>query len=139
MESYATCYVTGAIGRFIRCRLPWLTDIICDMSKVTRPVFPRTQRRAEALGERLRLARLRRRISLTEMGARVDASRVTLARLERGELTVGLAVLVRVLGVLGLEDDLDALARDDELGKRLQDLELRRPRRRTARQPARGT
>lgn len=109
------------------------------MSKVARPVFPRTQRRAEALGERLRLARLRRRISLTEMAARVDASRMTLARLEQGELTVGLAVLVRVLGVLGLEDDLDTLARDDELGKRLQDLELRRPRRRTARQPARGS
>lgn len=102
------------------------------MSKVPRTVFPRTQRRAEALGERLRLARLRRRISLTEMSARVGASRMTLGRLERGELTVSLAVLVRVLGVLGLEDDLDSLARDDELGKRLQDLELRRPRRRTA-------
>lgn len=103
------------------------------MSKVERPVFPRTLRRAEALGERLRLARLRRRVSLTELAARTDASRTTLARLERGELTVGLAVLVRVLGVLGLEEDLDALARDDELGKRLQDLDLRRPRRRAAR------
>lgn len=109
------------------------------MTRVTRPVFPRTQRRVEAMGERLRLARLRRRISLGEMAARVDASRTTVARLEQGELTVGLAVLVRVLGVLGLEDDLDGIARDDELGKRLQDLELRRPRRRAARGAARVT
>ncbi|MEK7863872.1 MAG: helix-turn-helix domain-containing protein [Chloroflexota bacterium] len=93
------------------------------------PLFPQTQRRAAALGERLRLARLRRRIPLVEMAARVDASRTTLRSLERGELTASLALLVRVLGVLGLEDDLDQLARDDELGRRLQDLSVGRARR----------
>ncbi len=99
------------------------------MSKVARPVFPRLQRRAADLGARLRLARLRRRIPLAEMATRVGTSRVTLGRLERGDPSVGLAVLLRTLSVLGLEEDLETLARDDEIGKRLQDVALpQRPR-----------
>lgn len=99
------------------------------MSRPARPLFPQTQRRAEALGERLRLARLRRRMSLAELAARVDVTRNTLSRLERGDLSTSLGVLARVLAVLGLEEDLDRLAQDDELGQRLQDVRLRRPRR----------
>lgn len=99
------------------------------MSRPSRPLFPQTQRRAEALGERLRLARLRRRMSLTELATRVGATRATLARLERGQLSTSLGLLASVLGVLGLEEDLDQLARDDELGRRLQDVRLQRPRR----------
>lgn len=99
------------------------------MSRPARTLFPQTQRRAEALGERLRLARLRRRMSLAELAARVDVTRNTLSRLERGELSTSLGVLARVLAVLGLEEDLDRLAQDDELGQRLQDVRLRRPRR----------
>lgn len=99
------------------------------MARHFQPLFPQTQRRADALGERLRLARLRRRMSLTELAARVGVTRQTLSRLERGDLSTSLGVLAQVLGVLGLEEDLDALARDDELGQRLQDVRLRRPRR----------
>jgi transcriptional regulator with XRE-family HTH domain len=99
------------------------------MSRPARPLFPQTQRRAEAFGERLRFARLRRRMSLAELAARVDVTRNTLSRLERGDLSTSLGVLARVLAVLGLEEDLDRLAQDDELGQRLQDVRLRRPRR----------
>lgn len=102
------------------------------MPRATHPLFPQTQRRTEALGERLRLARLRRRMSLAELAARVGVTRQTLARLEHGDVSTSLAVLVRVLGVLGLEEDLDGIAQDDELGQRLQDVRLRRPRRPTA-------
>ena len=105
---------------------------------MTRPrhaLFPRIQRRADALGERLRLARLRRRMPLAEMAARIGADRKTVGRLEKGDLAVSLALLVRALVVLGLEADLDKIAHDDALGARLQDLELpRRPRRATVRQ-----
>jgi transcriptional regulator with XRE-family HTH domain len=99
------------------------------MPRSARPLFPRTQQRADALGERLRLARLRRRMSLAELAARVGVTRQTLSRLEHGDLSTGLGVLASVLGVLGLEEDLDQLARDDEIGQRLQDVRLRRPRR----------
>ena len=43
--------------------------------------------------------------------------------------STSLGVLASVLAVLGLEEDLDLLAKDDELGQRLQDVRLRRPRR----------
>lgn len=94
------------------------------MSGISRPVFPRAQRRADDLGERLRLARLRRRITGTDMAVRVGASRDTLHRLEKGDMSISLSVLIRYLGVLGLEPDLDRIAADDELGRRLQDLGL---------------
>ncbi len=108
------------------------------MSRTSHPLFPQTQRRAEALGERLRLARLRRRMSLSELAARVGVTRGTLSRLERGELSTSLGVLARVLGVLGLEEDLDRLAQDDELGRRIQDVRLRRPRRSPKEAPSDG-
>jgi len=50
-----------------------------------------------------------------DLATRANVNRLTLSRLERGELTVSLDVLFRVLGVLGLDGDLDNVARDDEL------------------------
>lgn len=91
------------------------------MSNRSVPAYPRYARLAYGLGERLRLARLRRRLTATEMAERMGVTRVTLGRLERGDLSVGLGVLVRALGVLGLEEDLAKLAGDDELGRRLVD------------------
>ncbi len=81
------------------------------------------------MGSRMRTARLRRRMSLSEMADRVGVNRVTLRHLEDGDPTVSFGVLVRALGVLGLEDDLTSIAADDELGRRLVDGELKTPRR----------
>lgn len=81
------------------------------------------------MGDRLRIARLRRRMSLTEMAERVGVNRVTLRHLESGNPTVSLGVLMRALGVLGLEENVAAIAADDELGRRLVDDELKTPRR----------
>ena len=99
------------------------------MPKHTLPSFPRHQRLAGSLGERLRLARLRRRMSATEMAERMGVSRMTLYSLEKGDLSVGLGVLVRALGVLGLEEDLAHIAADDELGRKLADAAVRPARR----------
>lgn len=103
------------------------------MSKRTRPILPRAQRRIRELGQRLRLARLRRGIPLVEMAARVGVTRPTLRRLEQGDASVALAVLIRLLGVLGFEEDIDRMASQDEVGRRLEDLRLTRPRRTTSR------
>jgi len=98
------------------------------MSRPGRPVFPRTRVRAIALGERLRLARERRGMTETAMAERIGCSRMTLYRLERGELSVSLSILLRVLDVLSLADDVDAIAADDQLGARIQDARMPRPR-----------
>ena len=91
------------------------------MGRVARDLFPATQRRAEALGTRLRAARLRRRMSGAEMAERAYISRTTLRKLEAGDLSVSTAILARVLEVLGLEQDLDSIAADDEVGHSLAD------------------
>jgi transcriptional regulator with XRE-family HTH domain len=70
-------------------------------------------------------------MSQVEMAERMDVDRNTLMKLERGELSVGLGVLVRALGVLGLEDDLSRVAADDEIGRRLADAASTPARRRT--------
>ena len=97
----------------------------------TRPVlFPATARQLTALGERLRLARLRRQFSAATVAERAGITRSTLHRAEKGDAGVALGTYVSVLRVLGLHGDLDAVAQDDDLGRKLQDLEL--PERRTA-------
>lgn len=102
------------------------------MSNRSVPTYPRYARLAQGLGERIRTARLRRGLSATEMSERIGVSRVTLDHLERGELTIGLGVLVRALGVLGLDGDLDKLADNDELGRRLADAAMTPKRRRSS-------
>lgn len=95
--------------------------------KKTKPLYPRQQRAASELGARLRLARERRRMPAAELAERADTSRMTIYRLEHGDTSVSMGVLIRVLGVLGLVDDLGAVALDDVLGRQLQDAALPRP------------
>jgi transcriptional regulator with XRE-family HTH domain len=100
------------------------------MSNRSLPTYPRHARLAQGLGERLRAARVRRRLSATEMAERMGITRPTLARLEEGDLSVGLGVLVRALGVLGAEDDLAKILEDDEIGRRIADASITTKRRR---------
>lgn len=109
------------------------------MTKQRRPpIFPQQQRQAEALGDRIRLARLRRGISQEELSARIGVSRKTIGKLEIGDASIGLAVLLRALDVLGLADHVDQLAAQDDIGRRLEDLQrARAPRRQGSRARAR--
>ena len=92
------------------------------MPKRTPPLFPSSSRQLARLGERLRAARLRRRMTQATLAARADVSLPTLRKLEQGEPSSSLATLLRALQVLGLDQDIDFLARDDEVGRRLQDI-----------------
>jgi transcriptional regulator with XRE-family HTH domain len=76
------------------------------------------------LGERIRLARLRRGLTMMQTAERANISRETLKRAESGDGGTSLAVLLRVLVVLGLDKDLALIAADDVLGRKLQDLAL---------------
>lgn len=99
------------------------------------PMYLPQKKLLEALGERLRLARLRRDMAIDVACERAGISRMTLYRAEAGSPAIALGTLLRILSVLGLEADVDILARDDRLGRLLQDRQLK-PRRR-ARAPQR--
>jgi Predicted transcriptional regulators len=96
------------------------------MAKRTPPTMPRAQRQIRDLGERLRAARLRRQMTQAELAARVGVSVPTVGKLERGDPATSLSTMLRVLTALGLDKDIDLLARDDEVGRQLQDSQLRR-------------
>lgn len=86
--------------------------------------FPNDERRIAELGGRLRLARLRRRFSTELVATRAGISRTTLYKIERGDPAVTFNAYLRVLSVYGLAADIDKIATDDALGRRLQDLGL---------------
>lgn len=87
-------------------------------------LLPKTVTILERLGENLRLARLRRNISSSLQAQRAGISRPTLTMIERGSPSVSLGSYTQVLVSLGMEKDLLQVADDDELGRKLQDLNL---------------
>lgn len=76
------------------------------------------------LGENIRLARLRRDLSSEQVAERAGISRNTLIKIERGDEGVAIGMYFRVLIVLRLEEDLINVAKDDVLGRKLQDAGL---------------
>lgn len=76
------------------------------------------------VGEQIKLARLRRNLSIAQVAERATCSPLTVSRIEKGAPTVSIGIYLRVLYALQLDDDILLLAREDELGKSLQDLSL---------------
>ena len=107
--------------------------IMLVMGKTTPSLVPRVARLLDGLGAHLKLARLRRKFSAETVAQRAGITRRTLSKVEQGDPAVALGVYARVMQVLRLEDDLALLAKDDELGRKLQDAgilaKLRAPKR----------
>lgn len=87
-------------------------------------LFPKLKKQLADIGERMRLARLRRKYSAEMVAVRANLTRNTLLRIERGEPSVSFGAYASVLQVLGLQNDLNVLAIEDPLGRKLQDLHL---------------
>jgi transcriptional regulator with XRE-family HTH domain len=94
------------------------------MARRTTPALPSVARQLKQVGENIRLARQRRRLSASLLAERAGMSRPTLYSIERGDSGVTLGAVANVLHALGLERDLAQIARDDELGRKLQDAAL---------------
>ncbi len=70
------------------------------------------------LGNRIKIARKRRGLTMKEMSSRLFVSRKTLSRLEKGDSGVSIAVFTSALWVLGLHKELEqiALPEKDDVG-----------------------
>ena len=87
-------------------------------------LFPQFQKILDRLGENIKLARKRRKLTTIQVAERAGIDRTTLYLIEKGNPGVSMGAYFNVLRVLGLHDDFLKLAADDEFGRKLQDLEL---------------
>lgn len=95
------------------------------MKKSAYNILPGTEKVLTAMGEQIKLARLRRNISAELAAERAGISRATLWKVEKGDPSVAMGNYAAVLHALNnLDKDLLLVAKDDELGRTLQDLNL---------------
>jgi transcriptional regulator with XRE-family HTH domain len=96
------------------------------MANKTSSLLPSSELRLQQLGERLQLARQRRRLTAKQVAERAGMTVVTLRSLERGSAGVTMGAYLSVMQVLGLDQDLDLVAMTDATGRALQDAALTR-------------
>jgi len=95
-----------------------------DMDTKKQILFPKHQRIMEQVGENIKLARKRRKLTTIQVSERAGIDRSTLYQIEKGNGSVSMAAYFNTMRVLGLQDDLLKLAADDIFGRKLQDLSL---------------
>ncbi len=89
-----------------------------------RALLPKHERQLKELGENIRLARLRRDLTAAQVAERAGIGRNAILKIEKGDEGVSFGAYLRVLIVLGQEQDLFRVAEDDILGRKLQDANL---------------
>jgi transcriptional regulator with XRE-family HTH domain len=76
------------------------------------------------MGENIRLARKRRKLTAIQVAERAGIVRSTLYLIEKGNPGVAMGAYFNVLRVMKLQDEFSKLAADDPFGRKLQDLDL---------------
>ncbi len=71
------------------------------------------------------LARKRRNLTMEMVAERADTTRLTVSNIERGNPSVAIGHYLNVLAVLHQEHDFLKIAAEDELGRKLADIELK--------------
>ena len=94
------------------------------MARLKYSSLPRLTKIMEGLGEDIKLARLRRRLSAEQIAERAGISRSTLWQIEKGLPSVSMGYYAQVLFALGLEKNISGMVADDMLGRKLQDAEI---------------
>lgn len=89
-------------------------------------IMPDTNKILIQMGEQIKLARLRRHLSVELVCERANISRTTLWKVEKGSPNVAIGLYACVLHALqGMDKDLLLICKDDELGRTYQDLDLK--------------
>jgi len=94
------------------------------MNQKRQIIFPKYNQLLGQMGEQIKLARKRRKLTTIQVAERADIARSTLYLVEKGDASVALGAYFNVLRVLGLQNDILKLAADDDFGRKLQDLDL---------------
>lgn len=92
--------------------------------KFKNKLFPKHQKIMVILGENIKLARKRRKLTTIQVSNRANIDRTTLYFIEKGNSSVSIGSYFNVLCVLGLQDDFLKLVSDDKQGRIIQDLKL---------------
>lgn len=87
-------------------------------------VYPRQKKYLKQLGQNIELAMKRRKITTTVMSDRTGLSRTTIRLIREGSPRVSIGHYLNVLGVLKLDKDLANVAKNDELGEKLEEIRL---------------
>ena len=87
------------------------------MGKKQTVLMPQILTSLEKTGSQIQMARLRRKLSATEVSQRAGISRATLWQIENGSPSVAIGSYASVLMALRLENDLLLIAKDDLLGR----------------------
>ena len=75
------------------------------MAKKKQILFPKHQLILEQLGENIKLARKRRKLTAEQLAERAGMVRMTLYQIEKGNPGVAIGAYFNVLRVLGVQDD----------------------------------
>ena len=95
------------------------------MKKATYNLLPTTEETLKTMGEQIKLARLHRNLSIELVSKRAGISRAYLWNVERGSPSVAIGIYAAVLHALNnMDKDFLLIAKDDILGRRMQDLNL---------------
>ncbi len=87
-------------------------------------LYPQVQKKLKDLGHRIKLARLRRKLTIEMVAERAKISRFSVREVEKGSPSVAIGIYVNVLMAIGMVKELDNFLADDPLGRMLQDDEL---------------
>ena len=114
-------------------KMSYIIDINCifdgnnrhlNMKSKKITLFPKYRRMLEKMGENIKLARKRRSYTAIDVASRANIHRETLSKIENGDPSVSMGAYYNLLRVLRLEDDIINIAKNDDFGKKLQDLKL---------------
>ena len=105
--------------------ISYLSYNINIMGKKQTVVMPQVQNILSKMGNQIKLARLRRKLSAQVVSERAGISRATLWQIENGSASVSMGSYAAVLTALALQNDLLLVAKDDVLGRTYQDMNLK--------------